>query len=104
MKNNQFKKIIKQQIEHQCKLFDLVSVNVDKTNNHRMIYIYNTEWVWVGMFSLYFTDDSVHLQFTNLVNTPLICKSVEDICVKYTTFERVIDVIKTAFNIMWKEG
>ena len=100
MKNNQFKKYIRDEIELNCKALDFVSIYVDKSNNSRMIYIYTLDYKFAGMFSFWFTDDSVHLQFTNLETLPLIQHRVKEINVKYQKLEDVLSTIREAFDIM----
>lgn len=102
MKNNQFKKIVKQLIEEECKAFDFISVCNDESNNSRMIYIYTLEYRFVGMFRLWLTNERIHLSFTNLATLPLIQHKVKDVTVSYVDFHRINETITEAFDIMDK--
>lgn len=102
MKNNQFKKFIREEVELNCKALDFISVYVDISNNSRKIYIFTLDYKYAGVFSCWFTDDSIHLQFTNLETIPLIQHRVKDVNVKYTKFQEVISAIREAFDIMDK--
>ena len=100
MKNNQFKKEVRKIIEEECKTFDFISIYNDESNNSRMIYIYTLEYGFVGMFSLWLNNERIHLSFTNLTTLPLIQHKVKDVNVKYIEFNKVVDTIKEAFDIM----
>lgn len=100
MKNNQFKKFIRDEIELNCKALDFISIYVDISNNSRKIYIYTLDYRFAGIFSCWFTDDSIHLQFTNLKTLPLIQHKVKNINVKYPDFDKVLEEIRDAFDIM----
>lgn len=102
MKNNQFKKEIRKIIEEECKTFDFTSIYVDESNNSRMIYIYTLEYKFAGVFSLWVVNDNIHLSFTNLTTLPLIQHRVKEANVKYIQFNKVVDAIKEAFDIMDK--
>lgn len=100
MKNNQFKKEIRKIIEEECKTFDLVSIYNDESNNSRMIYIYTLDYKFVGMFSLWLNNENIHLSFTNLTTLSIVQHKVKDVNVKYTEFNKVVETIKEAFDIM----
>lgn len=102
MKNNQFKKEIRKIIEDECKIFDFQSVYVDETKNSRKIYIFTLDWQYAGIFSFWFTDERIHLNFTNLKTLPLIQHKVKDVKVGYLDFKEVVDNIQEAFDIMAK--
>lgn len=102
MKNNQFKKQVRKIIEEECKTFDFISVYVDECKHRRLIYIYNLEWRYAGMFSFWFNSEGVHLEFTNLKTLPLIQHKVKDIRAKYLDFDSIVFAIREAFDIMDK--
>lgn len=102
MKNNQFKKIVRKLVDEECDLYDLFSVCVDTSNNHRLIYIYGVDWKWVGLFSFYITSESVHLRFTNLITLSLEQHRVKDVECDYKHFSTVSDCIIRCFVIMDK--
>ena len=102
MKNNQFKKEVRKIIEEECKLFDFQSVYVDESKNSRKIYIYTLGWQFAGMFSFWFTNERVHLAFTNLKTLPLIQHKVKDVNAQYSDFDNIIFGIREAFDIMEK--
>ena len=104
MKNNKFKKVIRQEIENECKLFDFVSFAVDHTNNQRMIYIYTLDWRCVGIFSLWLNNDYVHLSFTTDLQKPIILAKELDVTCNYAQFNKIIMMINGAFEIMDKEN
>ena len=102
MKNNQFKKIVRKVIEDECRTFDFQSVYVDESKNSRMIYIYTLSWQFAGMFSCWFNNEGVHLQFSNLKTLPIIVHKVKNVQVKYADFDKVVCAIKDSFDIMDK--
>ena len=102
MKNNQFKKVIRQIIEEECKAFDFVSICNDESNNSRKIYIYTLEYRFAGVFNLWLTNERIHLSFTNLATLPLIQHRVKDVTVKYADFRLIVEAITEAFDIMDK--
>lgn len=103
MKNNQFKKVIRQEIENECQLFDFVSFAVDHTNNQRMIYIYTLDWRCVGIFSCWLNNDYVHLSFTTNLQKPIIVARDKEVSCNYAQFNKVIMMIHGSFEIMDKE-
>lgn len=104
MKNNQFKKVIRQEIENECQLFDFTSFAVDHSNNQRMIYIYTLDWRCVGIFSLWLNNDYVHLSFTTDLQKPIILAKELDVTCNYAQFNKIIMMINGAFEIMDKEN
>lgn len=102
MKNNQFKKVVRQLIDKECKTFDFQSVYVDEGKNTRIIYIYTLGWQFAGMFYCWFNGEGVHLQFSNLKTLPIIVHKVKDVRVKYCDFNTVVETIKETFDIMDK--
>lgn len=100
MKNNQFKKEIRKIIEEECKTFEFTSIYNDESNNSRMIYLYTLDYKFVGMFSFYLTNKNIHLSFTNLTTLSIVQHKVKDVNVKYTEFNKVVETIKEAFDIM----
>lgn len=104
MKNNQFKKVIRQEIENECQLFDFTSFAVDHSNNQRMIYIYTLDWRCVGIFSLWLNNDYVHLSFTTDLQKPIILAKELDVTCNYAQFNKIIMMINRAFEIMDKEN
>lgn len=100
MKNNQFKKEVRKIIEKECKILSFQSVYIDENKNSRKIYIYNKDWRFAGMFSCWFTNEGIHLQFTNLKTRSLIQHKVKDVNVKYLDFDSIIFTIAEAFIIM----
>lgn len=104
MKNNQFKKVIKQEIEKECQILDLTSVTVDITNNHRMIYIYTFDWVCVGIFSCYLNNDCVHIMFTTNMEKPIIVAKEKEVTCRYCEFNKVSTLLNSAFEVMDEES
>lgn len=100
MKNNQFKKEIRKIIENECETFDFQSVYVDESKNTRVIYIYTNEWKYVGIFRLWLNSDTVHLSFTNLKTLSLFQHKVKEAEVKYFNFDKIVQAITEAFDIM----
>lgn len=104
MKNNQFKKLIRQEIEKECKTFELQSVAVDITNNNRMIYIYTLDWCCVGIFNCWLTKEYVHLSFTTDLEKPIIVARNKEVKCNYAQFNKVIMMIMGSFEIMDMEN
>ena len=102
MKHNQFKKLIKQEIENQCDLLDFKSVYIDVTNTTREIYIYTLDYKYAGIFSFWFSDKQVHLCFSNLKTLSLVQHRVKDIYCKYYDIDLLLDTIQQCFDIMDK--
>lgn len=102
MKHNQFKKLVKQEIENQCDLLDFKSVYVDVTNTTREIYIYTLDYKYAGIFSFWFDSKQVHLCFSNLQSIPLIQHRVKDMYVTYYNFNFILEAIQECFDIMDK--
>lgn len=103
MKNNQFKKVIRQEIENKCKLFNYMCICVDETNNSRMIYIYTEDWVCVGIFDCYLSNEHVLLSFTTDTETPHIACKKERITCRYSHFNEVVQLIDKSFGMVDKE-
>ena len=100
MKNNQFKKVIRTEIEKQCKIADFVSVYVDETKNNRMIYIYTIDYKCVGIFSCWFSNTQISISFTNDLEKPMIISRIKDINTNYTQMDKVLSLIDNCFEIM----
>ena len=99
MKNNQFKKEIRKLIENKCRIYNYNSIAIDKNSNKRMIYIYNSEYTFVGLFSFWFGDEEIHLEFTNK-DIPLILHTIKGLNVKYTEFNSIVFCTDYCFEIM----
>ena len=100
MKNNEFKKIIRNEIKNECKALDFQSVSIDKSNNNRMIYIYTLDWRCVGIFDLWLNNDYLHLSFTTDLEKPMILAREKDLRYNYAQFNKVIMLIGGCFEIM----
>lgn len=104
MKNNEFKKIIRNEIKKECKALDFQSVSVDISNNQRMIYIYTLDWRCVGIFDLWLNNEYLHLSFTTDLEKPMIQAREKDLRCNYGQFNKVIMMIASSFEIMDKEN
>lgn len=104
MKNNEFKKIIRNEIKKECKALDFQSVSVDITNNSRMIYIYTLDWHCVGIFDCWLNNEYVHLSFTTDLEKPIIVARNKEVKCNYAQFNKVIMMIMGSFEIMDKEN
>lgn len=104
MKNNQFKKILRQYISTECEISDLQSVAIDESTNSRMIYIYTLDWKCAGIFSCWFTKDNLHIKFTADLSKPIAQTVGNEICCNYTQFNKIIKLVENAFEIMDKEN
>jgi hypothetical protein len=102
MKNNGFKKILTNEIKNECKAFDFQCVAVDESIHSRMIYIYTLDWRCVGIFSCWFTDDYLHLQFTTDLEKPIIQARDKDVRCNYTQFNKIMMLVQGAFEMMDK--
>lgn len=100
MKNNQFKKEIRKIIENECKSFDFTSIYIDQCNRSRIIYVYTLDFKFAGIFTYYLGNEQVHLSFTNLQTISINSHKVREVNVKYTNFSKVVDCIKSCFDLM----
>ena len=100
MKNNEFKKIIRNEIKNECKALDFQSVSVDISNNQRMIYIYTLDWRCVGIFDLWLNNEYLHLSFTTDLEKPMIQARDKDLRCNYAQFNKVIMLIGGCFELM----
>ena len=100
MKNNQFKKIIRQEIENECKTFDFISIYVDETKNSRKIYIYTLDYRCVGIFSIWLNSEYCHIQFTTDLQKPMIVARDKELRCSYAQFNKVMMLIQGCFELM----
>ena len=75
MKNNQFKRVIRQFIEGHCEKNNIVAIYVDISNNERVCYLYNDKYKVLCTLNMYLNDDGVRIRYstnktkcTNIVN------------------------------------
>ena len=103
MKNNQFKKVIRKQIEWYCHQNDLVSVFLDETKNTRIFHFYDAfNWRWLGVVSVFINSDYVHLKFSNLKTLSLYQHIVKEVKADYKQFDKVMDTLGDIMEIIIK--
>ncbi len=100
MKNNEFKKIIRNEIKTECKVFDFQSVSVDISNNNRMIYIYTLDWRCVGIFDCWLNSEYLHLSFTTDLEKPMIVARDKELRCNYAQFNKVMMFLEGCFELM----
>lgn len=103
MKNNEFKKIIRNEIKQECKALDFQSVSVDITNNSRMIYIYTLDWRCVGIFDCWLNNEYLHLSFTTDLEKPMIQAREKELRCNYAQFNKVMMFLGGCFELMDSE-
>lgn len=62
MKNNQFKKVIRNKIDAYCLAHKLQAVYVDHSNNDRTCYIFTEDFLIKGTISCWLNDTTIHLR------------------------------------------
>lgn len=108
MKNNQFKKYIRDYIENICKESKLNPIYVDISNNERVIYLVQGLFIVneniyehkvVGTINTYLTNEKVRIRYsTNPNKVVSICNKSGEINVTYMEIESLLTYIDKMFD------
>ena len=108
MKNNQFKKYIRDYIENICKESKLNPIYVDISNNERVIYLVEGVFIKnentyqhkvVGTVNTYLTNEKVRIRYsTNPNKVVSICNKSGEIDVSYMEIESLFSYIDKMFD------
>lgn len=108
MKNNQFKKYIREYIENTCKELKLNPIYVDISNNERVIYLLKVvfikdkesyEHTVVGTINTYLTNEKVRIRYsTNCNKVVSICNKSGEIDTSYMEIESLFSYIDKMFD------
>ena len=99
MKNNQFKRVIREYIETCCEENNVIPVYVDISNNERVCYLYNKEYTPLGTLNMYLTNTDVRLRYSkNIDKVVSICHKDIDTNFSYLNLKQCLQCIDKMFK------
>lgn len=99
MKNNQFKRVIREYIETCCEENNCYAVYVDISNNERVCYLYNNEYTPLGSLNMYLSNTDIRLRWSkSTMKVASLCNKDMDVTFSYFNIKYCLKCIYEMFG------